>query len=316
MGQVWVQLESQGQCLARPPNSAACGGAGGTESLSGRLVREGHLLSPRTQGSQYPRHLPPAASVSWPGPSMQSPLTRMLWRLKTLCRWRGGVCSEFTGDGYSIGLVSVGELAHRPSGTYSGEAEEHRHGDKARRWTVSCYEHEHRETVQELHERNRTCAPGAYTEQSVGIPLVVFGRHGGATYRALSWLEVSTDVVAVLSSNSPPRDAVHTVGPRVALTYDYISSFRTLQGRSSSCQKLIDTVDPQACVCIGFPDGSVVKNLPTTQETWVQSWGWKDPLEKEMATHSSILAWEIPRTEEPGRLQSVRMQKSWTWLSN
>lgn len=56
---------------------------------------------------------------------MQSPLTRMLWRLKTLCRWRGGVCSEFTGDGYSIGLVSVGELAHRPSGTYSGEAKKH-----------------------------------------------------------------------------------------------------------------------------------------------------------------------------------------------
>lgn len=82
-------------------------------------------MSLRTQGSQYPRHLPPAASLSWPGPSMQIPLTRMLWRLKTLCRWRGGVCSEFTGDGYSIGLVSVGELAHRPSGTYSGEAEEH-----------------------------------------------------------------------------------------------------------------------------------------------------------------------------------------------
>ena len=40
------------------------------------------------------------------------------------------------------------------------------------------------------------------------------------------------------------------------------------------------------------------------QETWVQSLGWEDPLEKEMATHSSILAWEIPWTEEPGRLQS------------
>ena len=38
------------------------------------------------------------------------------------------------------------------------------------------------------------------------------------------------------------------------------------------------------------------------QETWVSSLGWEDPLEKEMATHSSILAWEIPQTEEPGRL--------------
>ena len=42
----------------------------------------------------------------------------------------------------------------------------------------------------------------------------------------------------------------------------------------------------------------------------------EDPLEKEMATHSSILAWEIPWTEEPGRLQFMGSQKSWTWLSN
>ena len=46
------------------------------------------------------------------------------------------------------------------------------------------------------------------------------------------------------------------------------------------------------------------------QETWVWSLGQEDPLEKEMATHSSILAWEIPWTEEPGRLQSVGPQKS------
>ena len=52
------------------------------------------------------------------------------------------------------------------------------------------------------------------------------------------------------------------------------------------------------------------------QETWVQSLGGKDPLEDEMATHSSILAWEIPWTEEPGRLQSMGSQKSQTQLSN
>ena len=46
-----------------------------------------------------------------------------------------------------------------------------------------------------------------------------------------------------------------------------------------------------------------VKNMPAMQETWVQSLGWEDPLEREMATHSSILAWEIPWTEEPGGLQ-------------
>ena len=53
----------------------------------------------------------------------------------------------------------------------------------------------------------------------------------------------------------------------------------------------------------------MVKNLPAIQETWVQSLGWKDPLEKEMATHSSILAWKIPWTEESGRLQSMRLQR-------
>ena len=57
-----------------------------------------------------------------------------------------------------------------------------------------------------------------------------------------------------------------------------------------------------------FPGGSVVKNPPAMPKTGVQSLGWEDPLEKEMATHSSILAWEIPRTEEPGGLQSMGSQ--------
>ena len=52
-----------------------------------------------------------------------------------------------------------------------------------------------------------------------------------------------------------------------------------------------------------------VKNLPAIQETWVQSLGQEDPLEKGMATHSSILAWEIPWTEEPGGLQSMGSQR-------
>ena len=49
----------------------------------------------------------------------------------------------------------------------------------------------------------------------------------------------------------------------------------------------------------------MVKRLPTMRETWIRSLGWKDPLEKEMAPHSSTLAWKIPWTEEPGRLQSM-----------
>ena len=54
----------------------------------------------------------------------------------------------------------------------------------------------------------------------------------------------------------------------------------------------------------------LVKNLPAVQETWVRFLGWEDLLEKEMATHSSILAWRIPWTEEPGRLQSIGFQES------
>ena len=53
----------------------------------------------------------------------------------------------------------------------------------------------------------------------------------------------------------------------------------------------------------------MVKNLPAMQETCVQSLGWEDPLEKKMATHSSVLAWEITWTEEPGGLQSIASQR-------
>ena len=52
-----------------------------------------------------------------------------------------------------------------------------------------------------------------------------------------------------------------------------------------------------------------IKRLPAMRETWVQSLGWEDPLEKDMATHSSILAWRIPWTEEPDGLQSMESQR-------
>ena len=57
-----------------------------------------------------------------------------------------------------------------------------------------------------------------------------------------------------------------------------------------------------------FPGGSAVKNLPAIQK-WVQSLGLEDPLEEGMATHSSILAWRVPWTEEPGGLQSIGSQR-------
>ena len=64
-------------------------------------------------------------------------------------------------------------------------------------------------------------------------------------------------------------------------------------------------LDTHIMICIphyGFPGGSVLKSWPTKQMTWVQPLGQEDPLEKEMAVHCSILAWEIPWTEEPSIL--------------
>ena len=60
---------------------------------------------------------------------------------------------------------------------------------------------------------------------------------------------------------------------------------------------------------MGFQGGSVVKNPPAMQETWVQSLGWEDPLEEGMATNSSILAWRIQWTEKPSGLQSIVSQR-------
>ena len=67
---------------------------------------------------------------------------------------------------------------------------------------------------------------------------------------------------------------------------------------------------------LGFSGVSVVKNSPIMQEMQVQSLGWEDPLEKEMAIHSSILAWEIPWTEKPGRATVHGVRKSQTLLSD
>ena len=74
---------------------------------------------------------------------------------------------------------------------------------------------------------------------------------------------------------------------------------------------------------MGLPGGSVVKSPPAmeeTQESWVPSRGWEDPLEEGRATHSSVLAWKIPRTQEAGGLQSVGSQSqtglNWTHMSD
>ena len=81
-----------------------------------------------------------------------------------------------------------------------------------------------------------------------------------------------------------------------------------------SCLSQIALQDPNKVCSLttGFPGGTVVKNLfavQEMQETWVQTLGWEDPLEKKMATHSSILARNIPWTKEPDRLLSMGLQR-------
>ena len=74
------------------------------------------------------------------------------------------------------------------------------------------------------------------------------------------------------------------------------------------CPKLRFSLNRQ-CVVGGLPGGSVVKNLTAKQQMRVRSLGWEDPLEKEVTTHSNILAWKIPCTEGPGLLQSTVLQR-------
>ena len=85
-----------------------------------------------------------------------------------------------------------------------------------------------------------------------------------------------------------------------------------LLSRRCLCVSMLLTHSTNKCLfCVGpgNPGGTVVKNLPANAGPWTGSLGWEDPLEQEMATCSSILAWKIPWTEKPGRLQSMGLQR-------
>ena len=116
--------------------------------------------------------------------------------------------------------------------------------------------------------------------------------------------------------SSVPLDYVSVLMP-VPHCFDYSSfviAFKIRKHDASSFVLLAQDCFGSSILCgsvyilQGFPGDSVVKNLPANQETQVQFLGRQDPLEKEMATHSSILAWKIPWTEERGRLLSVGLQ--------
>ena len=90
------------------------------------------------------------------------------------------------------------------------------------------------------------------------------------------------------------------------------NSIPNIHSQQLSLLKVSCPDSPYLCCSVGFPGSSMVKNLPAMQEmqeTWVQSLGREDPLEEGMVTHSSILAWRIPWTEEAGGLQSIGSQR-------
>ena len=89
-----------------------------------------------------------------------------------------------------------------------------------------------------------------------------------------------------------------------------VSTTPGVMGRLLQKTRLRSILGPQEeCIGWGVPGGSVVKNPPALQEAWVQSLCRENHLKKEMAAHSSILAWSVPWTEEPGRLQSMGSQR-------
>ena len=110
--------------------------------------------------------------------------------------------------------------------------------------------------------------------------------------------------------------------PHYVCLYTHLMGF---PGSSTSKQSTFNTGDPASIPGVGRSPGEgigyplqgswaslmaqMVNNLPAMQETWVRSLGWEYPLEEGMATHSIILAWRIPWTEEPGGLQSVGSQR-------
>ena len=145
--------------------------------------------------------------------------------------------------------------------------------------------------------------------------------HGIFQARGLKWVAISYSTDLLLSLLHWQADSLplhHLGSPYTKIPFIYL-----IQCYSNYCLYMYNLSNKwiyHAYVFVydnvGLPSGSEVKYLPTMQETWVRSLGWEDPLEKGMANHASILAWEIPWTEEPGGLQSMGLQKGQIWCSD
>ena len=117
-------------------------------------------------------------------------------------------------------------------------------------------------------------------------------------YSDIEWLALETN---------RDHSVVFEIAPKYCISYSFVD----YEGYSISFMGFLPTMYSIYILLyyILFPWWLRIKHLPAKQETRVQSLGWEDPLEKEMATHSSTLAWRIPWTEEPGRLQSTGSQR-------
>ena len=142
------------------------------------------------------------------------------------------------------------------------------------------------------------------------IRLIIFfaAKDGEALYRQQKqyWELTVAQIMNSLLPNSDLKKVGKTTRPFKydlnQIPYDY-----TVEVRNRF--KGLDLIDRFAWWCQTSLVAQRVKPLPAMRETWVRSLGWEDPVEKEMATHSSTLAWKIPWTEEPDRLQSMGSQR-------
>ena len=138
--------------------------------------------------------------------------------------------------------------------------------------------------------------------------------------RILEWVAISFS-----RGSSPPRGWTHIS----CFVRWFLYHWATREAHDWYCITILKYILTIHCIKITFlcncvyfvlqifPVAQTVKNLPAVRETWVQSLGWKDPLEKGMTIHSSILAWTIPWTEGPGGPQSMGLQRvRYDWATN
>ena len=122
------------------------------------------------------------------------------------------------------------------------------------------------------------------------------------------WWEETRGLLNILQRTGQPCSVKNYLFPNRAGLISLVLNLGSFQktGEIAACASW--TVGKDSLALIGFP-GFNAKVSACNAGTWVRTLGWEDPLEKEMETHSSILAWKIPRMEEPSRLQTMGLQR-------